>query len=340
MVYAYGGGNSGGSANGFDATRLASDNGIVVVVPNYRLGALGFLNHPAIAPIEQGGNYGVQDTKAAIEWVQRNIRAFGGDPGKVTLASQSSGSTNTCRLLVDPSTKGLFHAAILSSEDCIHDVDPPADAAVRANNLATRVGCTEAATVASCLRSKTIAQLNAAGGQGPQGSGWNPTAAKSAAASIAAKEWNPVPLLLGSTREEGRSAGTPFTAYTADDYAAWVTRLVGASNAQAVLARYPATKYTGQYAIPYVVGDIVTDAGMRGLGGCTNASLAKALAAQTPTYFYQFEDTAPPSGSNPAGFAFLASHGSDVPYLFEPPRKSRRLCGVSQTVRSDSASWR
>lgn len=181
MVYAYGGGNVGGSANRIDATRMANDNGIIVVVPNHRLGALGFLNHPAIAAQAangQGGNYGVLDLKAALEWVQRNVAAFGGNPKKVTLASQSSGSTNTCRLMVDPSTVGLFHAVILVSDDCVRDVDPPEEAVIRATNFATKVGCTDASTMARCLRLKTPTELTAAAGQSVQGSGWNPTAPK------------------------------------------------------------------------------------------------------------------------------------------------------------------
>lgn len=311
MLYAYGSGNVDGGANNYDATRLANDNGIIVVVPNYRLGALGFLNHPAIAPVDQGGNYGVLDIKAALQWVQRNISTFGGNPGKVTLATLSAGATNACRLMVDNTAANLFHAVTLSSDDCIHDVDTPEEAVVRATNLANKVGCTDAATVASCLRSKNHAELVAAGGQGPQGSGWNPTATTPAATLIASGNWNKVPVLIGSTATEGRYVGVSFVNYTEQNYSDWVTRLVGAANTSAVLARYPATKYTGQYAIPYVVGDIVTDAGMRGLGGCTNVSLAESLSAQTPTYYYQFEDMNAPYDTTPPGYQYAASHGSD-----------------------------
>jgi len=315
MAYFHGGGSTG-TANTHDATRMANENGIVVVVFNYRLGALGLLNHPAISSGAAGGNYGLLDAKAALSWVQRNISAFGGNPTNVTLASESSGSTNTCRLLVDPSTAGLFHAAIISSDDCIRDVDTPPEALVRPSNLVRQVGCTEAANVGSCLRSKTSAELAAVVGQGPQGSGWNLTAAKSAAASIAAGEWLPVPILLGSTREEGRSSGTPYAKFTPQDYQTWVTRLVGPANAPAVMANYPANKYTGPYAIPYVVGDVITDSGMRGLGGCPNVSLAKSLSRQTPTFYYQFEDSKAPSPSSPPGYEYLASHASELPYLW------------------------
>ncbi|WP_454180300.1 carboxylesterase family protein [Pseudarthrobacter sp. SLBN-100] len=200
MVYAYGGGNVSGSANRFDGGRIAAVNGVLVVVFNYRLGALGFLDHPDIAkesPTGQAGNYGVMDSKAALEWVQRNITAFGGDPARVTLASQSSGATNTCQLLTDPATKGLYSAAILSSDDCLHDVDTPRQAVERAEDLARKVGCTGSTKVTDCLRSRKPAELTTAGGN------WNPVAAVPASEKIATGDWNRVPIMLGSTPERG-----------------------------------------------------------------------------------------------------------------------------------------
>lgn len=317
MVYAYGGANTNGSANEVDGARLASDNGIIVVIPNYRLGALGFLNHPAIAPVDRGGNYGVLDTKAALAWTRANARAFGGDPGRVTLASQSSGSTNTCRLLVDPDAAGLFSAALLMSEDCVHDVDTPPEAVERARNLVREIGCAEDRDVAACLRGKPAAALAAVRGKGPQGSGWNPTAPESAAKSIAAGRWNAVPLLLGSTDAEGRSAGTAFTTFGDDDYRRWIARLVGAKSASTVLSTYAPDLYDGPFRIPYAVGDVVTDSGMRGLGGCTVLSMASEFARQAPTWAYQFEDPRPvPRQTRPKGYDFRASHGHDVPYVF------------------------
>jgi para-nitrobenzyl esterase len=313
MVYAYGGGNVSGGAIAFDGARMATENGIVVVVPNYRLGALGFLNHPALAKEAkdgQAGNYGVLDTKAALEWIQRNIAAFGGNPQKVTLASQSSGATNTCRLLVDPGTAGLFHASIIVSEDCIHDVDTVAESEARAATLATKLGCTDPANVATCLRSKSAGEIINAGG------GWNPHAPKPAVEAIAAGEWRPVPVLLGSNREEGRGSGAAFRNFKPEDYTAWVTRLAGATRIPALLEAYPVDKYAGQHAIPYVIGDFITDSGMRGLGGCTNLTLAKRLARQAPTFYYQFEDPKPPAPLTPPGYEYRATHGFDVPYLW------------------------
>lgn len=309
MLYVPGGGNVTTSNRRSDGARLASTSGIIVVIINHRLGSFGFLNHPAISPAGDGGNFGVQDIKAALEWTQRNIGAFGGNPKKVTFAGQSSGSTNTCRGLVDPGFKGLFHAAFISSEDCIHDVDNVQESQARAVDLATKVACTDTAVAAACLRSKTTAELAAAGGA------WNPVAQVPAVDQIAAGAWNKVPVMLGATRWEGRSAGRSYLTYSEQNYKDWLTRLVGATNQPRVLAAYPADKYTGEYAIPYVMGDVITDSGMRGLGGSTNIKLAKIFSRQTPTYFYQFED---PNGtpSTPGGFQNLASHGADPNFWF------------------------
>jgi para-nitrobenzyl esterase len=116
MVFIHG----GGYANGATAMPLyAGDRlarrGVVVVTIAYRLGAFGFLAHPELTA-ESGrgssGNYGLMDQVAALEWVQRNIAAFGGDPGRVTLFGQSAGSIAISALMASPRTAGLFHGVI------------------------------------------------------------------------------------------------------------------------------------------------------------------------------------------------------------------------------------
>ncbi|WP_332776353.1 carboxylesterase/lipase family protein [Polaromonas sp.] len=319
LVYVHGGANTVGGAVQIDGARMAAENGVVVVAINHRLGSLGFLNHPALAQQAKdrlAGNYALLDIKAALEWVQRNIRAFGGNPNKVTLGGTSSGGTNVCAVLVNPGTAGLIHAAIISSDDCLRDVDTVAQSEARAAAFAAKLGCASPENVVTCLRSKSVGELVTAGGA------WNPHVdpkgfhRKPAIDAIAAGEWRAVPVLMGSTREEGRSSGTAFANFTAQAYAAWVTRLVGAERAPAMLAAYPADKYSGQFALPYVIGDFITDSGMRGLGGCTNLALARYLARQTPTYYYQFEDPNPPAGSTPPGYEFRASHGLDTPFTW------------------------
>jgi para-nitrobenzyl esterase len=117
MVWIYGGGLVRGGASDYPGEFLARQ-GLVVVTFNYRLGRLGFFAHPALAresPAEVRGNYGYMDQIAALQWVQRNIAAFGGDPERVTIAGESAGGGSVLVLLTSPLARGLFRGAILES---------------------------------------------------------------------------------------------------------------------------------------------------------------------------------------------------------------------------------
>jgi len=116
IVWIYGGGFvSGGTACPiYDGVAMAK-KGIVFVSINYRVGIFGFFAHPELT-IESGqnasGNYGLMDQVAALQWVKKNIAAFGGDPDNVTIAGQSAGSMSVCALMASPLAKGLFKRAI------------------------------------------------------------------------------------------------------------------------------------------------------------------------------------------------------------------------------------
>ncbi|MBQ1499144.1 MAG: carboxylesterase family protein [Sphingomonas sp.] len=106
-----------GSAGLFDGSELAR-RGLVVVTINYRLGVLGYLAHPELSAESSdrvSGNYGLLDQIAALRWVRRNIAAFGGDPGKVTIAGESAGGLSVLYLLASPRARGLFARAIAQS---------------------------------------------------------------------------------------------------------------------------------------------------------------------------------------------------------------------------------
>lgn len=119
MVFLHGGGYSVGSAGEYphQGERLVRRHGVVYVGVNYRLGALGWLDFRAYSrpdrPIE--ANLGLRDQVAALEWVRRNIRAFGGDPGRVTLFGESAGGNSVTTLMTVPSAEGLFSRAIAQS---------------------------------------------------------------------------------------------------------------------------------------------------------------------------------------------------------------------------------
>lgn len=122
MVWIHGGSFTGGSwaEPVYDGTSLAS-RGVVVVSINYRLGPLGWLaleSLKAESPEGAVGNYGLMDQVEALRWVQRNIRAFGGDAGNVTVFGQSAGGMSVCTLMASPKARGLFHKAVIMSGGC------------------------------------------------------------------------------------------------------------------------------------------------------------------------------------------------------------------------------
>ncbi|WP_440641873.1 carboxylesterase/lipase family protein [Bradyrhizobium sp. PUT101] len=114
MVFFHGGAFVSGTANDplFDGARLAQA-GLIVVTVNYRLGALGWLTHPAVS--DSGGNYGLMDQIAALHWVHDNIAAFGGDPSNVTLFGRDAGATSIALLMLSVQSRDLFQKAILQS---------------------------------------------------------------------------------------------------------------------------------------------------------------------------------------------------------------------------------
>lgn len=148
MLWVHGGGNRTGHGGQdlFDGRRLAA-RGVVVVTVNMRLGALGFLALPELAAEDAhgaSGNYGVQDVLAALNWVQENIEAFGGDASRVTLAGNSSGAATVTHLMAAPAARGLFRAAIGQSVSGIfrHDGRMPThdEAAERGRAAVSRLG--------------------------------------------------------------------------------------------------------------------------------------------------------------------------------------------------------
>ena len=117
-VYIHGGSNNFGRAEHYDGSILAVKGDLVVVVIQYRLGPLGWLTHPVLRhgdPADDSGNFGTLDTIQALKWIKKNIKAFGGDPKKVTVTGESAGAHNVMNLVISPLAKGLFHRAMSQS---------------------------------------------------------------------------------------------------------------------------------------------------------------------------------------------------------------------------------
>ena len=119
MVWIYGGGFVGGSSSSPMTSGVQfAKQGVVLVAMNYRVGRFGFFAFPALSserPDENKGNYAYMDQIAALQWVQRNIAAFGGNPNNVTIFGFSAGGVSVHSMLASPLARGLFHKAIVHS---------------------------------------------------------------------------------------------------------------------------------------------------------------------------------------------------------------------------------
>jgi para-nitrobenzyl esterase len=123
MMWIHGGGNVAGASQADIDGEALSRQGVVFVSINYRVGIFGYFAHPLLSkesPNKISGNYGLFDQIAALKWIQRNIKAFGGDPDRVTVFGQSAGARNVCYLMASPLAKGLFHRAIAESGNALN----------------------------------------------------------------------------------------------------------------------------------------------------------------------------------------------------------------------------
>ena len=236
MVWIHGGANVAGTGSMYDGSAFARD-GVVLVSINYRLGALGFFAHPALtkaAPAgEPLGDYALMDQIAALKWVRRNVAAFGGDPGNVTVFGESAGAMNIVALLGVPSAKGLFNKAIVESNIGWGTARPLAAAETAGVALAQKTGLGADATVEQ-LRGLSGEKLLAAGGQGGTIVDGR-LVSESANRAIAGGRAVDVPLIIGSNSFEAlliagrKPAPTPdelwqFTDGFAGAPARWIAR--------------------------------------------------------------------------------------------------------------------
>ncbi len=165
MVWIYGGGFAAGAASEErqDGEVLAK-KGVVVVSFNYRLGIFGFFAHPDLSR-ESGhgasGNYGLLDQVAALQWVQKNIAAFGGDPGNVTIFGESAGSFSVSALVASPLARGLFERGIGES-GAFFGGALAAKALVQSEADGSKFAASIGASNLGALRAKSAAELLAA----------------------------------------------------------------------------------------------------------------------------------------------------------------------------------
>lgn len=329
MVWIHGGGFTIGAGSEYDPSVLVQKHGVVVVTLNYRLGALGFLAHPGLdAESAEGtsGNYGLLDQQAALRWVGRNIAAFGGNPGNVTLFGESAGGMSVCAHLASPASAGLFQKAIIQSGLCAspNNTVTAAQASRRNVAYAARLGCRTGGV--ACLRgldARTAATTAVPGLRGLGNLVWSPVYGTSLLPRTLGEAFdtgafNRVPVMVGSNHDEGRlfislaaPAGKPIQLW---QYWGASGLLVGAAKNGRVLAEYPGRSFSTP-ALAFAT--VFTDA----MFSCPALRVSRSLSRYVRTYAYEFNDPqAVTTLKAPADLPGLgAFHSSGLVYAFQTP---------------------
>jgi para-nitrobenzyl esterase len=310
IVYIYGGGftSGGSSCEIYDGQPLA-EKGVVFVSINYRVGILGFLTHPELSqesPHGVSGNYGILDQIAALKWVQRNIAAFGGDPGNVTIQGQSAGAASVAALIASPLAAGLFHRAISQSFNSLNrDLMSLEEKSISDMESLGNKSLAE-------LRSMSTADLLGLNYRGSSFciDGW--VLPKSPADAYSAGIHNDVPLISSMTKEDNmlfrflpvRGFG-PAQAMTVEEYKralkdSFKDRYEDALNI------YPAATDAEAQARSLEIASDNNNALQYGLAGLRSRS------GKSDTFLYYFTRVMPGPESDRWG----AFHTADVPYSF------------------------
>jgi para-nitrobenzyl esterase len=333
LVWIHGGGFTTGAASQplYDGESLAR-RGVVVVSLNYRIGALGFLAHPALSKESEhrvSGNYGFLDQIEALRWVRRNVAAFGGDPDRVTVFGESAGGASVLALMVSPLARGLFQGAIVQSAGGgrlapLHSsVGDQPSAEQQGVDLVTKCGLPPDADSAALRRLEPAALIKAAGGREPSRTpgfklGTQPAVGPiadgyalvdSPDAAFAAGKESAVPLIIGQTRDEI----TLFMSLVSvpkgvNDYRQKLDEAFGPQG-PGVATLYPAED---DKSVREQTGRVFTDM----LWGAPIRRLARLHTANgLPTYRYVFSRTSKQFPLSTMG----AHHGCELAFLFGHP---------------------
>jgi para-nitrobenzyl esterase len=315
FVWIYGGGFNGGATSipTYSGEVLAR-KGVVLVSIAYRVGTMGFLAHPALSaesPQHVSGNYGLLDMIAGLQWIKKNIAAFGGDPNKVTIFGESAGGIAVSMLCASPLAKGLFEGAISESGG---NFAPPRPAGLAGENMrlladaerngeafAKSVGAESIADLRKIPTEKLLAATR--GLAWPIIDGW--VIPSDQYTLYAAKQFNDTPVLIGYNSDEGASFSHD---RTPQEYIDGVRRRYGPF-ADRLLKAYP----VGETTVPKTARDLSRDATF-GWHTWIWARMQSNLGKSTVFYYYFDQHPDYAADSPHAGYG--APHGRDVPYVF------------------------
>jgi len=335
LVWIYGGGFNGGATSvpTYNGEHLAR-KGVVLVSITYRVGQLGFMAHPELSaesPNNVSGNYGLLDMIAGLEWIQKNIEQFGGDPDKVTIFGESAGGIAVSMLCASPLAKGLFHGAISQSGGSF---GPPRPTSFPGENMKRLVDAEkgglayqESAGVSSIAE---LRELEPADFPAIRGLAWpiidGYVIPDDQYKLYEAGQFNDTPILVGYNSDEGAS----FTRTTdPKEYIAGVEARYG-QFADDLLKVYPA----GKNSVPKTARDLARDAAF----GWHTWSWARLQAkmGQSNAYFYYF-DQHPEYPEDSPRYGYGSPHGQEVAYVFQTidasnPETTASDLAISETM--------
>ncbi len=307
MVWIHGGGFHGGAGSTpeYDGADLAREN-VVVVTVNYRLGIFGFYYHQDLARAsgeEFTGNYGLLDQIASLQWVQRNIAAFGGDPDNVTVFGESAGGTSISYLYASPMAKGLFHRAIAESGAVLGQlgvINSAGGSSEQAGEVGRKTLDVLGFTDLESLRKAPVEDLlNVGLAYAPVVNGGivpGPAQETFPAAPIR------VPVLSGTNADEGPDFCVPGTVR---DYRDWL-KVCYPGTADEVFARFPAADDAEAARIHPILTKVTIFEGPARF----QADCAKKHVDDVYLYYFHY---VPPTEKGKARGSF---HTAEIPYVF------------------------
>ncbi len=316
IVWIHGGGFTNGNASMplYWGDRLAG-RGAILVTFGYRLGALGFLAHPALtteSASRTSGNYGLLDQIAALKWVKANIAALGGDPARITIAGQSAGATSVSLLLASPLAKGLFTGAIAQSGGLFEPVQlAPSYQLERAEKDGEAYAQSLGATSLADLRAMPAAKLL----DGSAGSVSHPVLDRTVLPlspydAYVGGTQNDVPILIGSNDDEARSLIPDLAAIRAASFETDIAKAWG-NLPPALLAAYP---YASDAEA--VTARLGFERDLRFGWDMWAWARLQASRSTRPVFYYHFDATPPfPEKSAYAGWG--PSHYAELWYMFD-----------------------
>ncbi len=318
MVWIYGGGYVAGTTSEArqDGTHMAQQ-GVIVVSMNYRLGVFGFLTHPELtkeSPHHASGNYGLLDQLAALRWVHENIRAFGGDPGNVTIFGESAGSFSVSAQMASPLAKGLFQKAIGESGAAFRGLSFEPLTEREQKDLKTvkeKVGVESMAELRALPADKLLEAFAPPKSQGfdfgPDIDGY--FLPESVPAIFAAGKQNDVPLLAGWNHDEG-SFEIAFAPQkpTVESVTANAKKEFG-DKADELLRLYPIDTEE------HLTRSVMDFAGDQFIAYSTWAWIeAQSKTGKQPIYRYRFDMA--PTPKDPKAPHLGAYHSAEIEYVF------------------------